>query len=325
MFLFADHNSSKIQFHRNRIISDSSADEDIPCDASERAQRDTLLVCSGDRSPWCTDSPSDSSRGLFSSVEDTSSESDGFLNGDNTPLFKRGVKTLDELRAQAKRSALDWWMEQPISWEGFSTVEIQQVIQEVDWGFPCQFRPRRMPAVTLLCDLLLKDWSAMDEVFVHNCKPGLNIMNWSHEIRKGEVTLVGQNFVVQIAKLDKMYPNTDILLGAVHHLVKSLRSGHPHCRIYVCGAFPRLSDSLDVRLGTVEFNHRLDCLLQQVAKSLGKVFYVAVQDHFIDELGQFVKPFSKYFLSSIKLSRAGCFIFRSSLMKEMGLIPIGGL
>ena len=47
-----------------------------------------------------------------------------------TPAYKRGK---EDLHKKARCTALRQWMEQPISWEDFSTREAEETLSSTDW------------------------------------------------------------------------------------------------------------------------------------------------------------------------------------------------
>ena len=188
-------------------------------------------------------------------------------------------------------------------------------------GFKAQGWYRRRPHTTvhLLADNFLTKWSPREkrcQVHIHLYP---TITRWTQAIRNQEISLYLPITVVAIQCLRHM-ECLEPLKNRIASLCRAIRSANPGGRIFIATniANPKAAPVLGKR--TQEHNKLVCEAVIKANQEIGAVFLCDVAAHFCSN-GKFLEPVSEYFSSDGTLTEVGCFVYRASLFREIGITP----
>ena len=189
----------------------------------------------------------------------------------------------------------------------------------VGMNFPETGPVRKLtPTVQILTDGLI-NWSDRDTKCMRTYKKIYNIKTWIHEIREQRIQVFLPITVIAlqcVRQLECLEPLKNALIA----LCKTIRINNPGGRIFVCTNIPNPRSVPVVAQRTSEHNGLVTRAMRSVNSKLRRIFLAAMAEHFISQ-GEFIQPLSQYFTKEGELTEVGCFIYRSCLFKEIGIMP----
>ena len=108
------------------------------------------------------------------------------------------------------------------------------------------------------------------------------------------------------------------LKNSLAAMCRVVRMVNPGGRIFIANTVPNPRSVLGQR--TKEHNRLLCRAVVSINQSLQRVFICEIVEHFESE-GQGLQLVSTYFDGQGDLTQAGCFIYRSALFREIGIVP----
>ena len=200
-------------------------------------------------------------------------------------------------------------------WELINLIQ-KQGIQWPLTGWICK---QCQPTIQILMDFL-QNWSLKDAHCVVDHHDYANLELWNRAVRAQQVrinlpiTMIALQAVRQVECLEPLKNH----LGALCQAIRSCPASGPG-RIFIVNNIknPHCVPVLGKR---VQEHNRL--LFRAVTTiPLQGVFYCDISQHFVWLDGQVVEPVNKYFTEKGKLSKTGMFLYRSSLLREVGVVP----
>ena len=177
----------------------------------------------------------------------------------------------------------------------------------------------RPPTVVVLTDELLANWSERELCCVVIRKHYSTINGWIPDIREAVINTDFPHVVV-VMQCVRSLECLETLKNAMGGLCRALRSINPVARIYFCDGIPRPRSAPVIGQRIQEHNKLLAHAVKGVNQLMGRVFYLSMATHFIDSSTGKV-PVEYFNMYEDRLSRVGCFIFRSCMFREVGVVP----
>ena len=273
------------------------------------SQEDSLVTNSADRLP---SQPSTSKQGQ---PEDALSQ---FVEQDNVVIF--GTGTLSPWNSDEDSQELSKTVPEQKQEKDPAGDEARKEILEQGpvLGIPLKTRTV-VPSIHLLTDKFLRNWSDKDPKCVVAQRSYPTLRGWVEEVRSQRlafhlpITVVALQCLKQIECLEP-------LKNGLGGLCRAIRTVNPGGRIFVTTNVPnpRLAKVLGLR--TRDHNRLIRQAVMGINPKLKRVFVCAMEEHFFSG-GEYIQPIDTYFNENGELTTTGCFVYRSCMFREVGIIP----
>ena len=189
-------------------------------------------------------------------------------------------------------------------------------------GMECEasgwHRDQRQPTVQILTDWL-QHWSSKDRHCSLSYRGFSNIQQWIQGVRQQDVQLTLPITVVSLQSI-KQVECLEPLKNAISALVRAIRSNSPGGRIFVVNSLPNPRSAPVLGIRALEHNKLLFRAITTLTPKPYRVFYCDLAQHFVPSQGVPV-PETQHFTLEGDLTLTGCFLFRSSVLREVGVVP----
>ena len=182
--------------------------------------------------------------------------------------------------------------------------------------------PGKPPSIQILTDTFLRYWS-MKEGRCNIFRRRYSHLNlWTKAVHSGDIlvslpiTVIALKCVKQVECLEPLKNQLAALCRAIRN--KSQNTG----RIFITNNIPnpRMAPVLGIRMQ--EHNKLLFLAIAGINPKTtgGRVFYCDMEQHFVSGQ-QHLEPIKAHFDNEGNLTATGCFIYRSCLFREIGVVP----
>ena len=149
----------------------------------------------------------------------------------------------------------------------------------------------------------------------------MGLWNQAIDLRKQSITLDLPIIVVALRSIRHL-ECLESLKNSLVGLCRSIRTFTPsRGRIFIVNGVPNPWMAPVLGLCTREHNKLLFQAVTTINQKLGGVFYCDLEQHFIASTGEGIQPARSCFTSEGDLTPTGCFLYRSSLLREAGVVP----
>ena len=188
----------------------------------------------------------------------------------------------------------------------------------MEWRVEGWYHRNWRPSIQILTDTFLQNWSTKDNM----CRPILrsfaHLSLWVEEIRKSQVQLTLPITIIAL-QCTRQTECIEPLRNGIASLCRAIRCMSPGGRIFVTNNVPNPRSVPVLGKRAVEHNKLLFKAITGL--QMHAVFYCDIAQHFLSKDGESLQPVPKYFTSEGDLTLDGCFIYRSCLLRETGVIP----
>ena len=102
---------------------------------------------------------------------------------------------------------------------------------------------------------------------------------------------------------------------------RAIRASNPHCRIFICNMLPEVYEAPVLKQRATRFNELLFRAVVGINTKLGRTFFLAIHEQFMDSQLRVIKPTQQCFQDSQRLTRLGCILFRACIQREVSVTP----
>ena len=299
--------------HNRHTILNTEDKEQVATRPAETHERESTPCNSS--TPDCLNTGSDqveSDAGIIIQMDGQDSlwdsEVDGHDSDTSTPAYKRGQHHVEQSR-------------QP-NVQGISDLEVIKIIQEEGMGFsvPDWIKTRKIsPSILLLADSQVKYWPGNDAVCKVQYHQDWPISRWTQAIRLGLIKIECTTVVVYLEAV-RRWSDVPPIKNSLNTLCRNIRNHGNTPWIFIANLLPAVNSSpLKDPLRTSNFNYTLQQAIRSVGRSMGRVFKLSLNEHFVSKKGRVIQPVGEYFVQSGVLTHHGCLVMRECIMRESGV------
>ena len=174
-------------------------------------------------------------------------------------------------------------------------------------------------SVHLIGDAMFNNWSHKDRkcnLHLHsfaNLQQCINAIKTQRIQLHLPITVVALQCVRQVECLEP-------LKNVLSSLCRVIRTANPAGRIFITNNIPNPRTAPVLGTRTSQHNQLLLQAVTSINAKFRKVFLCDVASHFYSH-GEFLRPVSAYISNEGELTTTGCFVYRSCLFREIGIIP----
>ena len=175
---------------------------------------------------------------------------------------------------------------------------------------------RRPTSVQMFVDHQLGEWPIGDTYVKLNYFMHQPVSQWIAKVKNHTIPIIARIIVLFIHKLRGSTHHSP-LKNRISQIVRAIRVVAPDTHVFVCDMLP--TESILDTQQILRFNRSLFTATQQANRETGKIFYLSMCAHFRDSSGNPIEPWDQYFKTSGELTSLGCHLFRSCLIREVGI------
>ena len=195
------------------------------------------------------------------------------------------------------------------------------IVQEgMEWRVQGWYSKRRGATVQVITDAYLTNWSTVDGMCVVHHRSHSHLQLWIQEIRQQRIQLSLPITVVALQCI-KQSECMEPLKNGLAALCRAIRLISPAGRIFIVNNIPNPRSAPVLGQRTTEHNNLLFRAVTGINVRLERVFYCDIAQHFVSRTQSFLEPVAAHLNSEGQLTSLGCFIYRSCLLREIGVVP----
>ena len=187
----------------------------------------------------------------------------------------------------------------PQQQDGYSTGSLHDlaVLELVQEGEAFLLGDKVQPlSAHLLVDSMVKHWPMGDHVISVEFRPGWDLKQWLSALR-AEVIRITCGTVILYLEKTQDYSEVAPLKNNLQAVCKVIRQHNRNTRIFIVNMLPKPSHS-PVSKGRLQTDFVLLQAIRSLNRSMGKIHYLSIFEHFISKKGHIIRLTHKYYQES---------------------------